>query len=293
MNEPYDMTKTKISPGFTKFSKNKQVRNLQIAKLKKTYKDKIAAENKKIEDEKKRRQQTATIASLGSSEDLETVSDEDFDNDYITTKLAEAAEAIPIEDLLFFDTKDKPSESTWDSLNTITLESDEFDSIAANRYYDIPKNNAVFGYAATLFNEIKPQGARTKPEKVAFKYAHSKINKETFIFVNIETNSPARRYKKIPFMLQFVASLKPTTAKEYEGIFHILPTENSIKDDVVQQKRIKVENDIAAFAKTLKSIQAVYPFVLEKESEPLDAESEAQAMPFDHDIEISTFVLIR
>ena len=61
----------------------------------------------------------------------------------------------------------------------------------------------------------------------------------------------------------------------------------------MQRKRIKVENDIAALAKTLKSIQAVYPFVLEKESEPLDAESEAQAMPFDHDIEISTFVLIR
>ena len=38
MNEPYDMTKTKISPGFTKFSKNKQVRNLQIAKLKKLIK---------------------------------------------------------------------------------------------------------------------------------------------------------------------------------------------------------------------------------------------------------------
>ena len=103
--------------------------------------------------------------------------------------------------------------------SNILLESEELDSIAVNRYYEVQKSNAVFGYAATLFNEMKPQDARTRPEKVAFKYAHSKISKETFIFVNIETNSPTRRMKQIPFMLQFVASLEQSATKEYEGIF--------------------------------------------------------------------------
>ena len=175
--------------------------------------------------------------------------------------------------------------------NTIILESEDLDAIAVNRYYEVQKSNAVFGYAATLFNEMKPQDARTRPEKVAFKYAHSKISKETFIFVNIETNSPTRRMKQIPFMLQFVASLEQSATKEYEGIFHILPTEKSIQDDVVQRRRIKVEFDIKALTKTMKSIQSIYPFVLEKQSEAHPGETDA--MPYDHDIEISTFILIR
>ena len=175
--------------------------------------------------------------------------------------------------------------------SNILLESEELDSIAVNRYYEVQKSNAVFGYAATLFNEMKPQEARTRPEKVAFKYAHSKINRETFIFINIETNSPTRRSKQIPFMLQFVASLEHSATKDYEGIFHILPTEKSIQDDVVQRRRIKVEFDLTAITKTIKSIQNLYPFVLEKQSKAHPGETDA--MPYDHDIENSSFVLIR
>ena len=291
MNEAYDRTQGKISPGFTKFSKNKAVRKIQLAKLKKTYNKQIEAENKRIEEEKSRRRQTATIASVGNSDDLETFSDDDFDNDYISTKLAEAGQAVPIEDLLFYDTKEKAKDSAWESLKTILLQSEDLESVAVNRYYEVPKSNAVFGYAATLFNEMKPQEARTRPEKVAFKYAHSKINRETFIFINIETNSPTRRSKQIPFMLQFVASLEHSATKDYEGIFHILPTEKSIQDDVVQRRRIKVEFDLTAITKTIKSIQNLYPFVLEKQSKAHPGETDA--MPYDHDIEVSTFVLIR
>ena len=87
--------------------------------------------------------------------------------------------------------------------SNILLESEELDSIAVNRYYEVQKSNAVFGYAATLFNE----------------------------------------------------------------------------------------NDITALTKTMKSIQNIYPFVLEKRSEAKPGETDA--MPYDHDIENSSFVLIR
>ena len=97
-----------------------------------------------------------------------------------------------------------PLDSQEEGANSnILLESEELDSIAVNRYYEVQKSNAVFGYAATLFNE----------------------------------------------------------------------------------------NDITALTKTMKSIQNIYPFVLEKRSEAKPGETDA--MPYDHDIENSSFVLIR
>ena len=53
MNEPYDTSKGSISPGFCQFSKNKNVRKIQYAQLKKTYHKEIAAENQKLEEKKK------------------------------------------------------------------------------------------------------------------------------------------------------------------------------------------------------------------------------------------------
>ena len=52
MNEPYDTSKGSISPGFCQFSKNKNVRKIQYAQLKKTYHKEIAAENQKLEEKK-------------------------------------------------------------------------------------------------------------------------------------------------------------------------------------------------------------------------------------------------
>ena len=290
MNEPYDTSKGSISPGFCQFSKNKNVRKIQSAQLKKTYHKEIAAENQKLE-EKKLRRQAATIAGDKSTEDLNADGNDDFTDKYISQKIAEADDPIPIEEILFSDTREKPNESAWETLKAISLDSEDFDSIATNRYYDVPKSNVVFGYAATLFNEIKPKDARTRPEKVCFKYAHSASEKRTFIFVNIETNSPIRRHKKIPYMIQLIASLEPNSTKLYEGIFNLFSTQHSIDDDIVQRRKIKVEGDITAVIRNIKSIQDIYPFVLEPAIELPDSQSEAS--PLDHDLEISSYVLIR
>ena len=82
----------------------------------------------------------------------------DFTDKSISQKIAEADDPIAIEEILFSDTREKPNESAWETLKAISLDSEDFDSIATNRYYDVPKSNVVFGYAATLFNEIKPKG---------------------------------------------------------------------------------------------------------------------------------------
>ena len=64
-----------------------------------------------------------------------------------------------------------------------------------------------------------------------------------------------------------------------------------IDDDIVQRRKIKVEGDITAVIRNIKSIQDIYPFVLEPAIELPDSQSEAS--PLDHDIEISSYVLIR
>ena len=68
-----------------------------------------------------------------------------------------------------------------------------------------------------------------------------------------------------------------------------LPSQKSIKDDVVVRKRIKIEKDITGSTETLKSIKDIYPFVVEPESE--DFQSEASR--FDNGIDIYSYVLIR
>ena len=92
-------------------------------------------------------------------------------------------------------------------------------------------------------------------------------------------------------MIQLIASLEPNSTKLYEGIFNLFPTQHSIDDDIVQRRKIKVEGDITAVIRNIKSIQDIYPFVLEPAIELPDSQSEAS--PLDHDIEISSYVLIR
>ena len=68
-----------------------------------------------------------------------------------------------------------------------------------------------------------------------------------------------------------------------------MPSQKSIKDDMVVRKRIKIEKDITGTTETIKSIKDIYSFVLKVESEDFQTE----ASPFDNGIDINSHVLIR
>ena len=105
----------------------------------------------------------------------------------------------------------------------------------------------------------------------------------------MQTSKPVRRFKNTPFIIQFIASLMSTDTSNTEGIFHMMPSQKSIKDDLVVRKRIKIEKDITGATETIKSIKVIYPFVLELESDDFQTE----ASPFDNGIDIYSYVLIR
>ena len=94
----------------------------------------------------------------------------------------------------------------------------------------------------------------------------------------MQTSKPVRRFKNTPFIIQFIASLMSTDTSNTEGIFHMMPSQKSIKDDLVVRKRIKIEKDITGATETIKSIKDIYPFVLELESDDFQTE----ASPFDN-----------
>ena len=212
-----------------------------------------------------------------------------LDFELIKNQLTEDAESIPIGEVLFSEANTVLETELWQSLNSTKLETDDFEGVACNRYYEVTRDNAVFGYAASLFNAIKPKDDRTRITNVALKYVHSRIDKKIYIFINMQTSKPVRRFKNTPFIMQFIASLESNDTSKNEGLFHLMPSQKSIKDDVVVRKRIKIEKDITGSTETLKSIKDIYPFVVEPESE--DFQSEASR--FDNGIDIYSYVLIR
>ena len=289
-NEPFETSKGRVDPGFCQFSKAKQVRNLQWRILRKAYSSDIAAEKEKLEEKKNQRRQSTTVRIEARTEEFETVDAEDnLDFELIKNQLNEDAESIPIGEILFSEANTVLETNLWQSLNSTKLETDDLESVACNRYYEVTRDNAVFGYAASLFNAIKPKDDRTRVTNVALKYVHSRIDKAIYIFINMQTSKPVRRFKNTPFIIQFIASLKSNDTSPNEGIFHLMPSQKSIKDDVAVRRRIKIEKDITGSTETLKSIKDIYPFVVEPESEDIQRE----ASRFDNGIDIYSYVLIR
>ena len=258
--------------------------------LRKAYSSDIAAEKEKLEEKKNQRRQSTTVRIEARTEEFETVDAEDnLDFELIKNQLNEDAESIPIGEILFSEANTVLETNLWQSLNSTKLETDDLESVACNRYYEVTRDNAVFGYAASLFNAIKPKDDRTRVTNVALKYVHSRIDKAIYIFINMQTSKPVRRFKNTPFIIQFIASLKSNDTSPNEGIFHLMPSQKSIKDDVAVRRRIKIEKDITGSTETLKSIKDIYPFVVEPESEDIQRE----ASRFDNGIDIYSYVLIR
>ena len=170
--------------------------------LRKAYSSDIAAQKQKLEEKKNQRRQSTTVRIGDRTEEFKTIDeDDDLDFELIKNQLTEDAASIPIGELLFSEANTLSETELWQSLNSTKLDSEDFESLACNRYYEVTKDNAVFGYAATLFNAIKPKDDCTRITNVAFKYVHSRIDKKVFLFLNMQTSKPVRRFKNMPFII--------------------------------------------------------------------------------------------
>ena len=296
-NVPYEGN---VSPGLSKFSKNKKIRKLQRAQIMKHYETDVQNVKMTVKNQIEERRQASNVDLDIPPNQFETADEEDCNFNILSQQMVQDDKPVKIESVLFSESSIEPNFKIWETLEALPLnenQSAEIELLPTNRFFEIEKGASAFGTVNMLFDLIRPEGDKTKIMRLAFKYGKSTSNGVLYLFIICMTNKSTRRDKKIPFVFEYVipcVQLDPKiNLNSYEGFCHIKPKKDSMHDEVAGRKKIQFDNDDFGVRKSIiETFTRDFPV---DHTLPVTLEMCQTAEPEKHDkgIKPNTYVLIR